>query len=262
VTPERVLQTGFGRHVVLAEGGHVVRKTFHAGTEEQRRRLATDEYSRLQVFWAALDQIPEVTCPQPLGMVEKPAPGFDMAWVEGTKLIDHLAAERLPDGDLVALAARIATALRVYVETVKEPYSDLKLDNVLLVASGSLAFLDLGVPQDAAPPADDESPYESSVGNLLASLVFESARPKRFLRRRLHQQSVRVAAALVSTLLEGGVRLRTGPLLAAARRAYLRSTFDRGGVVRTAWYATVGWVAGRRVGLPGACFGPVATWDR
>ncbi|MGY1688910.1 hypothetical protein [Geodermatophilus sp. SYSU D01105] len=187
-----------------------------------------------------------------------------MSRIEGQPLMDHLARTELHDERLGELAAAVATALRVYVEAVREPYHDLKLDNVMLQPSGALAFLDFGRPQGHVPSEDrvDDALYESSVANLLASLVFESARPKRLVRRRLHRQSAAMATALVVALADRGTALHPERLVHEARRAYLRSTFGRRSVARTAWYATVGWAVGRRVRLPEGRVGPVPWWGR
>ncbi|MGY1703998.1 hypothetical protein ACI79C_05440 [Geodermatophilus sp. SYSU D00697] len=203
-----------------------------------------------------------VTCPQPLGVVEGPHPGFRMSRIEGQPLMDHLARTELSVERLGALAAAVATALRLYVETVGEPYHDLKLDNVMLEPSGALAFLDFGRPLGHVPSDGVDALYESSVANLLASLVFESARPKRLANRRLHRQSASMATALVVALADRGSALDPERLLHEARRAYVRSTFGRRSVARTAWYATVGWAVGRRVRLSDGRFGPVPLWGR
>ena len=258
---EQSLQEGFGRRVVLEADGRSVRKTFHDGTMLERQRLADEEMSRLVRFRAALTQVPGATCPEPLGPVEGAPPGFRMSWIQGEHLMEHLDRRAEYAGRPADIGVTIAAALMAYVEAVGEPYHDLKHDNILVRPSGELAFLDLGLPQDYVPPDPADSPYEASVANLLASLVFESARPKWLLHRRLHRQSALLAEALVAALRDSGATVRGDRLFAAAKRAYLRVTFHRGRPSRTAWYATVGWVAGRGVRLPEGRFRPVPLWE-
>jgi serine/threonine protein kinase len=243
---ELVLQKGFGRRVVREADGSTVRKTFHSGSLADRQRTAAEELSRLIRFSAALADVPGASCPVPSGPVLEPEPGYRMSWVAGEDLVDHLDRRVLPEEDLAEIGRTIARALVAYVSAVAEPYWDLKLGNILLRPDGDLVFVDFGPPQDHEVPPGPETPYETSVGNLLANLVFESARPRSFLHRRMHRQSAGVAATLVDALREGGQPLREEVLLAAAQRAYRRSTFGRRSLARTAWYAT----AGRAIALP------------
>lgn len=254
---EHVLQAESGRRVVREAGGRTVRKTFSTGPAAQRERTAADELSRLARFAAALADVPGASCPRPLGAVGGREPGYRMSWVEGEGLVLHLARRALREEDLARWGRTIAAALRAYVASVGEPYEDLKLDNILVAPDGTLAFVDMGLPQGRRPEARVGSPFEVSVGNLLASVVFESARPRWLLRRRLHRQSVAVAAAVVTALAEHGQPLRGDLVADAARGAYLRSTFDRGSWVRSIWYGTVGRAVGRRVRTNGAVIGPV-----
>ena len=200
--------------------------------------------------------MPRATCPEPLGATED-GTGLRMARVDGVELLDELAADRV---DVQAAAVTIAAALIAYVEAVGESYRDLKLGNLLRAGDGTLIFLDVGEPQDAGPAAPGDSPYEISMGNLVASLIFESARPKRLARRAQHRNSAALAVALAGELRARGAALRADRLAGAARRDFVRSTFGRRSPVRTAWYATVGYVAGTRVALPDAPVGPVPVW--
>jgi hypothetical protein len=242
---------------VLEEDGTVVRKTFHDGAAEE---LAAAELTRLERFAAALESVEGATCPQPLGRVDDP-PGFRMRFVEGASFLAVLGVAPIDDAQLAAYAGVMAAALDAYVDAVGEPYRDFKLDNVLLDESEALVFLDVGDPQDAGEPAPGDSPYEISVGNFVASLVFESARPRGLLAQRTaHQRSSRLAVLLAQELRARGRELRADRLAAAARRDYVRSTFGRRSPARTVWYGTVGLAAGCRVPLPGAPVGPVAPW--
>jgi len=243
--------------VVLEADGRTVRKTFHGGTPDGRRRSADEELFRMARFRAALPEGAGVTCPRPRGPVDTPDPGLRMSWIAGEPLIEYLARRVLRDDEIARLASIIATGLRTYIDAVGEPYHDFKLDNMLVEPSGAVAFVDFGLPDRHVPPDPGHSPYEVSMGSLLGSLVFESARPKQLVRRLLHRQSAAVAVALVVELRDGGATLRGDHLSAAARRTYVRSTFGRCSRAHSAWYATVGRTAGYRVRLPEGRFGPV-----
>jgi hypothetical protein len=248
--------------VVREAGGRTVRKSFSTGSRTERERAAADELSRLARFSAALVDVPGAGSPQPVGLVHEPEPGFRMSWVDGESLVDHLSRRALPEEVLTGMGRTIARALDAYVSAVGEPYSDIKLGNILIGPDGVLTFLDFGPPQDYEVSPSAETAYETSVGNLLANLVFESARPRAFLHRRMHRQSAVVVTALVDTLREAGRPLREDLLLAAARRAYRRSTFGRRNLTRTAWYAT----AGRAIAIPvrtsAGVVGPASLRDR
>lgn len=251
---EQVLQEGLGRRTVREADGRAVRKTFTAGPAEQRIRTADDELARLARFSAALVDVPGATCPRPLGRVDRPDPGYRMSWVAGENLAEHLNRRPVPEDELVRMGRTIAAALRAYVAAVGEPYYDLKLGNMLVGPGCELGFVDVGLPCDV-PPAGEDAALEVSVGNLLASMVFDSGRPLHFFRRRYHRQSGVVAAALVAALDD--VPLREDRLLAETERAYRRNTFGRGSPVRTLWYATAGRLVGRRFRTEAGVVGPV-----
>lgn len=239
---ERLLQEGPGRRIVVEAGG-TVRKTF---TGADAQRTAAAELARLTRFAAALADVPGVSCPRPLGPVEDPGPGYRMSWVDGVDLCEHLRRP-VPPAELDRLGRTIGAVLRTYVEAVGEPYTDLKLGNVLVGRDGALAFCDVGLPDGAVPPLDATGAAEVSVGNLLASLLFDSARPGWFWRRRVHRQSAVLAAALVAGFADAGRPLDPDALRAATDQAYRRITFDRRSPLRTAWYATAGRLLGIRL---------------
>ncbi len=254
---DRVLQEGAGRRVVHEAGGRTVRKTFSTGPAADGERMAVAEMSRLARFSAALVDEPVASCPRPLELVHDPEPGYRMTWVEGEDLADHLTDRTVPDDRLVDIGRTIARALHAYVTAVGEPYHDLKLGNVLVAPGGDLVFVDVGPPQGDLRPADADDAYEVSVGNLLASVVFDSARPLWFVRGRMRRQNAAVAAAVVDTLGQEVRPLRGDVLKLAAEHAYRRNTFGRGSAPRTLWYATVGRAVGRRVRTSAVAVGPV-----
>jgi hypothetical protein len=224
--------------------------------------LAAEELDHLGRFRIALEAIPGATCPEPVGLVDEPAPGFRMRFARGIEVIDLLRAENLGKEGVEAHARTMALVLEAYIEHIGEPYRDFKLRNMLYDRrEQQLVFVDLGEPQDAGAPDPGDSPYEVSVGNFLASMLFESARPKYRTSPRLHRQSKVLALALVAELRGRGAGLRPERLQAIARRDYLRSTFGRRSPARTAWYATVGWALGLRIPLPGGEIAVVPYWQ-
>ncbi len=259
---EQVLQEGFGRRIVREADDLSVRKTFTAGPWAERQRMAAEELARLTRFSAALAGVPGASCPRPLGLVQGPEPGYRMSWVEGHDLAEYLDRRAVPEEELTGTGLIIARALQAYICAVGEPYYDLKVGNVLVCPGGDLAFVDFGPPQDEAVPSGADAAYETSVGNFLANLVFESARPRRVFHRRLHRQGAVVAIALVDALREAGQPLREDVLLPAARGAYRRCTFDRGSLSRTAWYATAGRLTACPVRTPVGVVGPASLRNR
>lgn len=258
----QVLQEGFGRLVVLEGDRGVVRKTFHEGTTELRQELARAEFDRLRRFSAALVDVPGAACPRPLELLSEP-PGLRMEWAPGVCLLEFLRHHAVDNRTRDRLAATMAAAVRAYVEALGEPYHDFKFDNMLYdAAGGRLTFVDLGLPQDALPPDPRASAYEITMGNFLGSVVFQTARPKYLLNRRQHRSTVMLASAVVAALArDGEAEMRPAHLVGAARAAYLRCTFGRGSVRRSAWYGTVGYALGRRMRLGEATFGPIPPWQ-
>jgi hypothetical protein len=179
------------------------------------------------------------------------APGTNLFELLGGRLIDGAARERL--------ATPIAAAVGAYVGALGEPLPDFKFDNLLYdAATETVTFVDFGAPQDAVAPAPGLSPYEISVGDMLASVVFQSARPRHALDRRRHAQSVALAVAVVGALRAAGAGpLRDAELAAATTAAYRRCALGRS-TRRNAWYATAGYALGRRIALGSVTVGPVA----
>ncbi len=234
-----------------------MRKTFHDGPRAAREHLAREEFARLERFAAALADVPGVSCPRPLELLADP-PGLRMEHAPGTNVLELLGGRRIdaPAGE--RLAAPIAAGVVAYVGALGEPLPDLKFDNLLWHGpSGELAFVDLGAPQDAVASAPGLSPYEISAGDLLGSVVFQSARPRHALERRRHARSAALAVAVVRALRAGGAGpLRDRELAAATATAYRRCAFGRS-ARRNAWYATAGYALGRRIALDSLTVGPV-----
>lgn len=248
--------------MVLEDGGRVaVRKTFHDGPRELRAALARQEFGRLERFAAALDGVPGAACPRPLELLGDP-PGLRMEHAAGSNLYALLRRVRLDAAMRASLATTIAAAAVAYVRATGEPLPDLKLDNMLYdPASATLTFVDLGAPQDATAPAPGLSDYEVMAGDLLGSVLFQSARPGHAPRRRQHTETSALAAAVVAALRAAGARpLRDAEVVRAAQATYRRCAFGRGSR-RTAWYATAGYLLGRRISLGDATAAPLAAWQ-
>jgi hypothetical protein len=235
-----------------------VRKTFHVGPQAVRARQAQEELTRLERFAASLEDVPGVACPRPLELLSDP-PGLRMAHAPGANLFALLGGRLIDASARERLATPIAAAVAAYVGALGEPLPDFKFDNLLYdAATDTLTFVDLGAPQDAVAPAPGLSPYEISAGDMLASVVFQSARPRHALERRRHAHSVALAVAVVRALRATGAGpLRDAELAAATAAAYRRCAFGRS-ARRSAWYATAGYALGRRIALGSVTVGPVA----
>jgi surface antigen len=237
-----------------------VRKTFHDGPVAGREAMARCEFARLERFAAALEAVPGAACPLPLELLTDP-PGLRMQRAAGVDLFAFLQRHRLGAPLRERLATTMAAAIQAYVRALGEPCPDFKFDNVLFdPVDATLTFVDLGAPQDAVAPAAGLSPYEVTAGDLLGSVIFQSARPGRLHHRRQHAETAALAAALVHALQgNDGVQLRPAELARAAEAAYRRCAFGRSRR-RSAWYATAGYALGRRVRTGSVTVGPPAPW--
>ena len=241
----------------MEPGGKVVRKTFSSLPPEEARRQARWEYERLHSLAAAIRDVPGAASPQPLELVSEPVPGIRMERLRGEPLVDVLAGSVTDPGWRQALATTMVRALRAYVDAVGEPYPDFQFNNMLWDGpSRVLGLVDVGQPDRGRPLPGGTSPFEAGMANLVASTVFQSARPRWLGRRRQHRQAVALCAETVAIAMAGPDGLDPGRLRAAARASYVREAYG-GGVLASAWYGSVGYVAGRRVTAPGLKFGPV-----
>lgn len=234
-----------------------MRKTFQDGPRAEDERRARAELGRLERFAVALADVPGAACPQPLELLSDP-PGLRMAHAPGANLFELLGRRRFDAGARERLATTMAAAVVAYVGALGEPLPDFKFDNLLYdEATDTLTFVDLGAPQDALAPEPGLSAYEISVGDMLASVVFQSARPRNALHRRQHAQSVALAVAVVCALRAAGAApLRDPELVRAQATAYRRCAYGRS-ARRNAWYTVAGPVLGRRIALGSATVGPV-----
>jgi hypothetical protein len=202
----QVLQRQPGRTVVLEAGGQVVRKTFHGDDAGSLEQLATREFERMVRFSTALADVTAVTCPTPIELGAGPEPYVRMGRAAGVPMQSYLGTTTVDAERSASLADALGRGLIRYVETFAEPYWDFILRNMFYdERTGLVTLLDFGVPVIYAPALADlerHSPFDVSLGGLVASSVFEAARPKRFWRRLEHRQAFSLASAVTRRLLE------------------------------------------------------------
>ncbi|MGI8775848.1 MAG: hypothetical protein ACR2LJ_00315 [Acidimicrobiales bacterium] len=184
-------------------------------------------------------------------------PAIRMELVSGTPLLMLLRAEPLTGPLHDRLADAASRALVAYVDAVGEPYHDFQFDNMLYDAgSRSLVLVDFGLPDHKAVVVDDALPLVTSLGNLIGSTIFQSARPKWLLARRQHRQAVELAATIVHDVVAtAGAEIPSEVLRQRAGAAYRRSAFQAGWA-RTAWYSTAGYMVARRLRVVDLTFSP------
>ncbi|PZS11780.1 MAG: hypothetical protein DLM64_06035 [Solirubrobacterales bacterium] len=239
-----VLQARSDCIVAIERGGDVVTKTFRGDDEDLQWSLACQEHYRLRAFALALRTLDGATCPDALDLVREPIPQLRMARAVGLPLPKLLGACRLDPKLRQRLAGTAAQALEVYVKRLGEPYYDFHFDNMLYdEASRTLTFVDLGVPPHYRMPVN-RSAIGVSLGNLIGSTIFHSARPREFFRHRQQRQAVELCAAVVSRVLQSHPQV-SAELPACARAAYERPA--RLGWHRHLWYATIGRLVARRI---------------
>jgi hypothetical protein len=162
-------------------------------------------------------------------------------------LLRLLGARRLTPALTRHLAATAAAAVTAYVRAIGEPYYDFQFDNMLYdEASWTVTFLDVGLPDGGGNAAPNATALEVSLGNLVGSTMFQSARPKWILALRQHLQAAELCAAVVADVMElDATAVSPEGLRDAANAAYARSAF-KGGRLRVAWYASAGRLLVRR----------------
>jgi hypothetical protein len=251
-----LLQQSSGRTVVLEPGGTTVAKTFFGAPPSLLWTLAEREFERLERFSAALQDVEGAACPRPIELVGGSTPKIRMERASGIPLSTLLGERPFAREIHHRLVATVSRALDVYVEVLAEPYHDLHFGNMLYdPLSRTLTFVDLGLPPRSfsAPPV---SPHDASLGNLIGSTIFESARPQWLRRQRQHRQSSLLCAAIVGSFLDAGHPgvTRRG-LCEAGRAAYERYAFP-GAWSRRMWYGSVGYLVAKRITVADLVFSP------
>ena len=267
-----VLQRSAGRRVVLEPGG-VIAKHFADADPGTAIAAAQREFDRLTRFHAALRDAGGATCPAPIELTWGSHPVIRMQQATGMPLSEYLGRQELSDRRCDDLAGRMANALRVYVSTFNEPYYDFHLRNTLYdpgastpgpPSDGLLVLLDFGIP---LPEPFEESmvrlytPIEVSLGNLVCSTVFESARPLHWFRARQHRQAGRLVSAVLRAFSdgEGGEPVSMVTVRSAFRARYAAVAYG-GSQASFAWYSTVGFVLARDLSMALARSQPPGPW--
>ena len=237
----RILQQEPGRTVALEAGGLVVRKTFHGADSDRQRLLATREFEHMLRFSTALARVENAMCPQPLELVVGAETYVRMERVKGLPMRDELNLSRWDVDAYRRIADILTRALMCYVETFAEPYWDFIFRNMFYdPVDHQVTFIDFGVPELYTPVLDEFSsvqPLEVSLGGMVASSIFESARPKYVTRQREHRQAPALAEAVLRRCQETALPgvLSMDRVMSVARTAYGLAS-SGGGVLRESWY--------------------------
>ena len=239
-----ILQRRAGCEVATAPDGRSVVKTFTGEPPELMRELALREFERLRDFGQALRDVGGASCPQPLELVDGAWPQVRMTRAPGATLWRVLRERPLASDTQTRLARVAAEALDAYVATFHEPYRDFQFDNMLFdERSGTLTFLDFGIPPGDDAPAAERTALAVSLGNLVGSTIFQSARPGWVRHRRQHRQALALCAAIVEAAAQSP---GAGDVARFARAAYLRSAWQ-GSMRRRLWYVVAAPLIGGRV---------------
>jgi len=237
-----------------------VDKTFLEDDSDVRLTEAQREFERLERMFSALVEVPGVTSPRPLELLAGTSPTIRMGAVPGRPLLEVLRSRPLSTDHLAELATAAATGVTAYVRDSGEAYFDFQFDNMLYdESSATLGFVDLGVPDDSETVQWPMKPLDISLGNLVGSTLFQSARPRWLSRRRQHRQAVALCYAIVDRAFEASPDAVTAEgVRRAAAATYRRCAFS-GGRYKRLWYSTGGYVLSKRMTLMGNTFGPVRT---
>lgn len=254
-----LLQHEPGRTVTLEPGGHVVRKTFSGSDVATLEGMARRERDRMDGYAAALTTVVGAGCPRSIELLRC---GQDvvlrMERAPGRPLRDELNSTVLDAGRYRDLAVVISGALIAYVRTFDEPYWDFIFRNMFYdPAGGVVSFFDFGVPEIYGPFLGElrrRRPLEVSAGGMVASAVFEAARPRHVMRRLEHRQAPVLAASVVQALTEMAPAGSIGvaATLEVARTTY-RAASAGGSPLRRGWYR----YPGRGLARPGQKFARV-----
>ena len=236
VTP--VLREAPDRLVRLEGDGATVRKVYRGADPGVQWRCAREEHGRLLLLWEHLGTRPGLACPRPVALEPGPPPALRMTVAPGDPLLEVLERP-CPLTRRRAIAVRMADAIEAFVACLGVPWDDFHLRNLRYRDNdGLLSLIGVGPTPDVVDLTD---PFNTSVGNLVAGIAFEAARPRGIWRWRLRRQSVEVAQLMVAELRRRGRPLPLGPVGEMALRRYEKLTAD--GPVRRAWYRGAGLVA-------------------
>ena len=204
---------------------------------------AAGEYERLERFTTALAGHPHLRCPTPIEL-DAHAGAITMTWCTGRPIGQILADPSATPIDTDHVVDQIIAGLETYVATFAEPHPDFTLANILYDPVTRIAsFVDL-TPVEIGS-ADRRTPFEVSLGFLVAVASYETVRPATWWNVAFGRRVDHLSARLLRRLAE---RHRLRPDLvrrvADARFDILRGF---GSPLRRLWYATVGgWTYARR----------------
>lgn len=252
----RTLRSAEGRAVVVDQSNATVEKRF-LGELAPALTAAREEQAALLALRRVVAAIPGAACPQFIELLEGPPPTLRMQQVAGLPLLAFLRRARVDPAWLDAFGDVAAAVLAGYVAETARPYRDFQFDNLLYDGvTQTVGFIDLGAPDGDEVLGAAVLPLEASLGNLVGSVIFQSARPRWLLRRRQHRQAAQACAAVISRIAARyGAELSMDQLRQAAEMAFRRCAYR--GVLQRVWYATLGFVVATRLDLLGNQFAPV-----
>ena len=251
----QVLRANPQRRVTADRERGVVDKTFLGGDPVARLHEAEVEFHRLQRLCDVVGAYPVAAAARPLELLPGPPPTVRMTAVPGRPLLEVLRWEALPRERLEEIAATAGRVLVAYVAASGEPYPDFQFDN-LLFQEKTVGFVDLGVPDQGIADLPGVTALEVSLGHLVGSTMFQSARPKWLLRLRQRRQAAELCTAIVEYVNRTSpTSVRARNIRLVAHDAYRRCVLG-GSWRKRIWYGTVGYARATRMRPLGAELGP------
>lgn len=256
----RVLQVEPHGAVVVEDDEATVRKIYLGGDRAALRRVAATEFERQERFWTSVQSADVISCPRPLELIDESHPQIRMEFARGRPISRHVRDVGLSGAELEWLADALGRALACYVQTTNEPYYDFHLRNMLYDPERRvISFVDFGIPkrlERSLHEFNGLSPYEISLGNLVAGTIFESTRPRAFYRLRQHRQALALCSAVLERFLDrDGAAVDLAKVRRAADIAYNASA-HWGPRLRHSWYRLLGPLLARRLVVNGVAFAP------
>ena len=250
------------RLVSFDHGAGIVEKTFLVDGGNTLV-VAEEEFRRLQTLSEVVGEAARSASPEPLALLPGPPPTIRMGAVAGRPLLDVLRERRLRRAQLEEAAATAAHVLVAYVAAAGSPYYDFQFDNMLYdEGSATVGFVDLGLPEGGTTDSSGLTPIDVSLGNLIGSTIFQSARPKWLIQRRQRRQAAQLCRSIVRGAGERSAdKVRMDGIRRTAQDTYGRCAFG-GDRVKRLWYSSVGYVLATRMRIEGTWFGPTPRRQR
>lgn len=252
------LRVGADRIVTVDRQRNIAEKMFVGPDAGSSLGTAKLEMRRLHFLNTATASVVGAASPRPLEIVEGPRPTLRMTAVAGRPLLEVLRSGPVEARRLAAIAAVAAATLRAYVAASHEPYLDFQFDNMTYdETSETIGFVDVGTPDQGSTSAAGAGPLDASLGHLIGSTIFQSARPGWLIRQRQHRQAAHLCSQIarqVDQAVPGGLAWRA--VGDAASDTYRRCA-TYGGWSKRLWYASGGYLLARRIRIGQRRFGPV-----